>query len=138
MNYIDDFISADRWSQIWNSYVELGELLNRLGADEAKHKASEPDVEVVCLGTLFNTITMTISMTPDRMVELNQVLDTWRTKVCTNRHESERLIGKIQFVSNCVRQGRVFLNRLLSWLRTMGTNRQKRHTVTREARKDIY
>ena len=133
MNYIDDFISADKWSIIWESYLSLGRLLKDIGAQEAVDKASPPDTRVECLGTMFDTVAMTISVTPERLVELKRLLDMWCNKTTATRRDLECLIGKIQFVSNCVRQGRIYLNRLLQWLHTLGNDRTKQHEIPQEA-----
>ena len=136
MNYIDDFIGAERWNRVWHSYHELGELLKLIGAKEAPEKASMPDTQVNCLGTLFDTIAMTISVIPERLLELRTLLNSWSVKICASRKEVEQLIGKIQFVANCVRQGRVFVARLLNWLRALPKN--GREKIPYEARKDIF
>ena len=70
------------------------------------------------------------------MCELHQLLQIWTEKTTAHRREVESLIGEIQFVANCVRQGRVFIARLLNWLR--GTPVRGYQSVPLEARKDIY
>ena len=135
MNYIDDFIGAECWSWVWASYEKLGDLLNTLGAKEAHNKASPPDTVVNCLGTLVNTLNMTISVIPERLVELLKLLETWHFKVMANKRELQQLIGKLQFVTSCLRQGRVFICRLLNWFRNM--KQQKWYRILTEARNDI-
>ena len=136
MNYIDDFIAAEKWSKIWQSYHALTELLQRLGVKESVSKESPPDVEIDCLGTMVNTLKMTISVTPERMEELRSILGIWKSKTHATRHQLEQLIGKIQFAATCVRQGRVFITRLLNWLRSM--NRTNTYAIPNEAKKDIH
>ena len=135
MNYIDDFIGAEKWSTVWESYHGLGNLLKSLGAKEAPTKSSEPDTQVNCLGTLFNTLSLTISVLPDRMVELLNLLNTWRWKKECSRRELEQLIGKLQFVSNCVRQSRVLISRMLNALRDFSRKEVKQ--VDSELRRDV-
>ena len=136
MNCIDDFISAEKWSEVWDSYYSLGKLLNDIGAIEAPKKVSPPDTQVVCLGMLVDTLAMTLSMIPERLVELRKILEKWHTKTETTRKELESLIGKLQFVAMCVRQGHIFIARLLNLLRSMVRNRK--YSVPLEARKDIF
>ena len=40
MNYIDDFISAEYWSRVWDSYNQLGKLLKTIGVAEGENKSS--------------------------------------------------------------------------------------------------
>ena len=136
MNYIDDFIGAERWTMVWDSYYKLGQLFSKLGAVEALSKASQPDTQVVCLGTLVDTLSMTIQVMPERLVEIMHILQQWRHREFATRKQLESLIGKLQFITQCVRQGRVFISRLLNWLRTMHSRVQK-YEVPYEARRDI-
>ena len=119
MNYIDDFISAEKWDTVWDSYYELGNLIARIGAKEAVDKASPPDTQVVCLGVLMDTLLMIMKVTPERVIELHNLLEQWRFMKHATRKQLESLVGKLQFIANCVRQGRVFIARLLNWLHTM-------------------
>ena len=135
MNYIDDFLGAEKWDKVWQSYHKLGELFREIGAQEAMDKASPPDTCVVCLGTMFNTLNMTISIVPDRLCELKDLLNAWRFKKNATRKQVESLIGKIQFITNCVRQGRIFVARLLNWLRAMPMTGSV--SVPKQARLDI-
>ena len=89
MNYIDDFIGAEKWSKVWNSYISLGKLLREIGAEEAPEKSSESDTIAECLGTLFNTLSMTISVLPDQMLELRILLESLTCKQKETRKELE-------------------------------------------------
>lgn len=78
---------------------------------------------------------MTISVTPDRLLELKQEIQSWKRKTYTTRKEMESIIGKLQFVCNCIRSGRLFLNRLLNFLRTM--TRHRKYVLPQQAVKDV-
>ena len=43
--------------------------------------------------------------------------DVWNDKIKASRVELQRLLGKLSFVSKCVRQSRIFLNRIFAVLR---------------------
>ena len=58
-------------------------------------------------GPWFNTILQTIEVTPDRMVELMEELQTWSTKQSATRKEVESLAGKLNFMCQCVCQARI-------------------------------
>ena len=67
---------------------------------------------MVVLGILFNTIDLTISIAPDRVLEIQQEIDTWCDKTLMSCKQLESLIGKLQFASQIIRAGQVFVARL--------------------------
>ena len=78
-----------------------------------------------------------MSVTPDRLLELQtDLLPKWLTKKSATKTELQSLIGKLAFVSKCVRPGRLFLTRILDTLRSLRSNH---HWVklSAEFRKDI-
>ena len=84
---------------------------------ESEHKACPPSSLMVVLGILFSTINMTISIVPDRVLEIQQEVEAWHDKTSMSHKQLESLIGKLQFASQVIRAGRVFLSRLLDELR---------------------
>ena len=101
------------------AYLSLGNLLQELGLEENIPKACPPSTIQIVLGIEINTIEGTLSVPKDRMEEILELMTKWRKKVKTNKVDLKSLIGKLQFVTKCVRQSRVFLNRLLDSLRSM-------------------
>ena len=97
----------------WNSFISLGRLMRDVGLIETIEKACPPTTRMEFLGTLVDTIKMTLEIAPDRLQELKQILFKWTTLPEVSRKELESLIGKLSFVTNCVRPGRVFLARLI-------------------------
>ena len=77
---------------------------------------------------------MTISVTSERMEEIIQELQKWQYKKTFRRKQLESLLGKLQFISNCVRPGRLMVFRLREALR--GADDRHR-PVTEEMQKDI-
>ena len=61
---------------------------------------------------------MTLEVTPERVVEISLLVQSWLRKKKASLKGLQSLLGKLHFISACVRPGRVFVNRLLSWLRT--------------------
>lgn len=76
-----------------------------------------------------------MAITPDRLLEITEILNVWRYKDHATKKEMQRLIGKLQFVSKCVRSGRVFISRLLIWMHGLGDCEYKK--INDEVRKDI-
>ena len=135
LNYVDDFVSAELKSKIWEGYRFLTKLLHDLGVDTSKEKLVEPCTRMEFLGVTFDTEKMTMELPEDKVKEINQELDTWLYKTKARRKEVESLIGKLQFAAKCIRIGRVFIARLINWLK--GLERSKPHSIPLEARKDI-
>ena len=113
INYLDDFGSAE------DSFNLMGRLLTSIGVDEATDKAVPPTTRMEFLGNTVDTIQMTLEVSENRRTELLKILKGWDSKTTFTLKQLQMLIGKLSFVTNCVRAGRVFINRLLSVLRSM-------------------
>ena len=122
-SYLDDLIGVEEESRGIEAYLSLGILLEELGLLENKQKACPPSMVQIVLGIEINTVEGTLSVPQDKMIEILELLVEWRKKVKTNKTDLQSLIGKLQFVTKCVRQSRIFLNRLLDVLRSIKSDR---------------
>ena len=116
-NYLDDFIGVASPEKADRDFHKWGWLLQDVGVWESEHKACPPSFLMVVLGILFNTIDMTISITPNRVMEIQLEIEAWHDKTTILHKELQSLIGKLQFASQVIRAGWVFLARLLDELR---------------------
>ena len=116
VNYLDDLIGAEKWSKAHQAFDDLGKVLVLSGVEEALEKAAGPNVEMVGLGVLFNTVAMTMSVTEDRLIEIKHLVLTWTSKAKANLKEVQSLLGKLSFVAACVRPARIFLSRMFAVL----------------------
>ena len=89
------------------------------------------------LGVSVDTVQMTISITVERMEEISNLLTEWKSKQFCTRKELRSIIGKLSFVSKCVRQSRVFLSRLLELLRSINWKPYTRIEISEDFRKDL-
>ena len=135
INYLDDFGSAEIESKAWDSYTMLRKLLHEIGVKEAEHKSVEPCTRLTFLGVTFDTIKMTMEVSDDRLIELREELSKWKHRSLFTRKNLESLIGKLQFVTNCVRGSRVFLARLIQ--RLTGLQNGQLTPVDEDISKDI-
>ena len=135
-NYLDDFIGVALPSTTAIAFGDLGDLLFSLGLIESTDKASPPSTRIVCLGVELDTNALTLSVSCERLDELECLLADWLTKKTTTKSALQSLVGKLVFVSKCVRQSRVFLSRILSVLRTIKFNHHHVN-LNAEFRKDI-
>lgn len=133
--YVDDLGGCEEKQRALQAYEALGRTMRDVGAKESIEKAVPPTTEMEFLGNNLNTIDMTISVTPDRIQELNAELEIWNTNPYVSRTQLESIIGKLQFCCHCVRSGRVFLNRLLNCLRRM--RRRVRYRLPPQAAADL-
>ena len=78
---------------------------------------------------------MTIEVSEHRKVELITLLKKWKAKTNYRKKELQSLIGKLSFVTNCVRPGRIFLSRLIEQLKS--TNNNLIYEINQEMTKDI-
>ena len=113
INYLDDFGSAEKDKDAWNSYYALGNILQGIGATEAAEKAVPPCTRMEFLGNTVDTVSMTLEVSPVRKQELVKELDKWQHKSWARKKDMQSLIGKLSFVTNCIRASRIFLSRMI-------------------------
>ena len=135
-NYLDDFIGVSPPHSSARAFSELGTLLASLGLDEKVSKACPPSSVQTVLGVEINTVNMTISVTPTRLSEVSHIIDTWLSKRSASKRELQSLIGKLVFISKCVRTSRLFIGRLLIQLRSLKSQRH-RFRLNRDFKKDL-
>ena len=124
-NYIDDIIGHSVRSQAHDSFRTLFKILSDLGFDISQKKIITPSTRVTCLGVDINTENFTVSIPSDKVKEIIDTCSTWGSKkVCTKR-ELQSLLGKLLYITKCVKSSRFFLNRMLEVLR----NSQKRAKI---------
>ena len=135
LNYVDDFVGAEEVRQAWEAFEFLTKLLRDLRIQTSPEKIVPPTTRLEFLGTTFDSQTMTMEVPPAKMTEILEELAKWDTLTEVTRTDIESLIGKLQFAARCVRAGRIFLARLLNWLKA--TDRTSTCQIPVEARKDL-
>ena len=135
MNYVDDFVGAEVKEKAWQAYTALSQLLLNLGVETSKEKIVPPTTRLEFLGITFDSVNMTMEISQQKIKDIRTELSGWLLKTKARRKEVESLVGKLQFMAKCVKPGRIFLSRLIQWIRTM--DRRYQYTVPLEARKDI-
>ncbi|CAC5406931.1 unnamed protein product [Mytilus coruscus] len=117
INYLDDFAGAEISEKADISYKKLKWVLDSCGLEESVEKASSPSHRMSFLGVWFDTEKMTMEVTPDRLVEIFDLVSFWLNKDTASLKEVQSLIGKLNFIASCVRPGRIFISRILNFLR---------------------
>ena len=125
-NYLDDFGSAEKAKDAFDSFQLLSRIFNAIGLQEASEKAVAPTTRMGFLGNVLDLQKMTIEVSQDRILELTQLIDRWLVKSYCSLQQLQSLIGKLSFVTNCVRAGRIFISRLIE---KIGLFHEKQHIV---------
>ena len=76
-NYLDDFIGVSPAFRAQTNFQALSDLLSSLGLHESSEKACPPSPVMICLGVELNTDAITLSVSPGRLCELEQLLEQW-------------------------------------------------------------
>ncbi|XP_068753186.1 uncharacterized protein [Montipora capricornis] len=134
--YIDDFYGACRPSHSHSAFQRMNTLFDELGLLTSAAKDVPPCYRMVCLGVEIDTFAMTLTVPQFRLDELDVELHQWLEKSTYTKHALQSLLGKLSYVSACVRPGRVYMCRLLNALRDT-TSRRSARRITDDMRADI-
>ena len=118
LNYLDDLASAEKLDLANFGFAMLREILNKCGIKESVEKASPPATIMTFIGILFNT-EITVEVTSERLAEIGELLKLWLNKESASIREIQSLLGKLNFVAACVKSDRIFISRLLKWLKIL-------------------
>ena len=80
LNYLDDFASAETQDRAEFGYQTIFTILEKCGIEESKEKACPPSTIMTFVGVLFNTETLTIEITPERLEEIKLLVKYWLNK----------------------------------------------------------
>ena len=120
LNYSDDIGGCERdHDRAIESFEALGSLFKELGLIEAETKAHPPSTCMPYLGVVFDTLAMTISIPGEKIEELREELSQWLRRKKASKRNLQRLLGKLFWVSRCVKFSRGFMARLLAQLRAL-------------------
>ena len=89
LNYVDDFVSTELKEIIWTAYKALTELLNSLRVEISQEKLVSPTTRLEFLGITFDSNTMTMDISEEKLREINRELDTWLLRTAATRREVE-------------------------------------------------
>ena len=136
VNFLDDFGGADSPTKATQSYNTVATVLTSMGVEQNVKKSCPPSTVMVFLGVLLDSVAMELRITEERLQEIRQLLPEWLHFKSATRRQLQSLVGKLQFVSKCVRPSRVFIARILAKLRGLKHNNHKVR-LNSEFRKDI-
>ena len=77
LNYLDDLAGVETTDKAWFAFYCLRNVLEKGGLEESKVKACIPSEIMTFLGVLFNSKTMTMEVTEDRLIEIKLLIVSW-------------------------------------------------------------
>ena len=120
INYSDDIGGCEATEKrALAAYNALGTLLVELGLRESKSKAHPPSTCMPYLGVEFDTLAMVMRVPADKVEEIRTELNRWERKTKASKKGLQSLLGRLFWVSRCVKYSRGFMSRLLAQLKTM-------------------
>ena len=98
--YIDDFlIIEDTFEKCLNSLQILIRTLRLLGFVINWNKVEGPCQRLTFLGVEIDTCGLTLSLPPDKLKDLQELITNFRMKKRANKRQLESLIGKLNWVA---------------------------------------
>ena len=139
INYSDDIGGCEKTlERATQSYNALAELFTDLGLAESLSKAHEPCTSMPYLGVNFDTVKMVMSIPAEKLTEVQEEINAWARKTKATKLGLQQLLGKLFWVSRCVKFSRSFMGRLLNQLASMhNLPPNKKALLTEECRQDI-
>ena len=120
INYSDDIGGCEKTERrALQSSLALSNLLVELGLKESHDKYHPPSTNMPYLGVLFDSVKQRMSVPPEKLSEVREELEKWRRKSTATKKTLQQLLGKLFWVSRCVRFSRPFMGRLLQQLKLM-------------------
>ena len=135
-NYIDNIIGHSVVSKSQDSYQNLRTLLTELGFDISEKKVVKPATKVTCLGVDIDTEEFTVSIPPDKVTEILLECKAWAHRQHCTKRQLQSLLGKLLYITKCVRLSRPFLNRMLDLLKS--SDKLEKIMLTIEFKRDLY
>ena len=134
--YLDDFGGAENSNKAFDSFIQLGRLLEYFGLEEAPEKAVAPTTRMDWLGICFDTVEWTMALKPGKLQELLVWLPNLLKYKRVKRLLLQKVLGNLVWASAVVRAGTIFFNRLLVLLRKL---KRPNHSIyfSKEAKKDV-
>ena len=129
--YLDDFYGAEHPADSHFTFARLQDLFDELGLQSSPEKDCHPSTRMVFHGILVGTEKMLFEVPADRLSDLKTELLQWTQFSTFTRRQLQSLLGKLSFVTACVRPVRIFMSRLLNRLRSL-PSKPSRFPVTSE------
>ena len=135
LNYIDDIYAVCHKDTAQAAYETLISVVGNIGLPINISKLFPPSTELSILGIVVNVNTRTFSIPNEKLEEISSLCHEMLLRDQMSKRELQSLLGKLLYVSRCVRGSRIFLNRILQLLRDHHS--RNRIILTREFHYDL-
>jgi hypothetical protein len=123
--YIDDLAGVEVKSNGEKAFEEMKNILEKVGVEESVSKACKPSTNMKFLGIEIDSVKMEMRIDKDRVKEIREELIIWYKKDYASLKEVQSLLGKLNFAASCVVQGRLFISRIIDFLKQFRNKRGK-------------
>ena len=97
--YLDDFYSAEYPSLAASAFFSTKPV----------DKDSPPLTSMNGLGILVDTVAFTLEVPATHLTDLQAELTTWQVASFFSKKQLQFLLGKLSFITLCVKPGRIFM-----------------------------
>ena len=112
---MDDYIGTPTEAEA--SFQTLVSLLHHIGLTISEKKLVPPSTQVTCLGIKIDTANGSVSIPPEKMQAISDMVIDWQGKKSRTKRQLQSLLGHLLYICKCVKPARFFLNRMLELLR---------------------
>ena len=116
-NYIDDLFACVEEDKAEYVFRRMYELIEQLGLPINPDKVVPPTTVMTCMGIRVDAYHKTISLTKEKLHELQLLCDEFVNKNRVSRWTLQSLLGKLLHMAKVLAPARAFLNRMLWYLR---------------------
>ena len=137
LNYSDDYAGCEvTFDSAELSFSSLSTLLSELGLQESVDKAVAPSTTMTYLGVEFDSVKMEMRIGDEKCLDLRSELSSGSQRTVATKQEIQSILGKLMWVSRAVKHSRSFVNRIISEVKKLQSQKQKT-TLSLEIRKDF-
>jgi hypothetical protein len=137
LHYMDDYVTFENgFSACQNNLNIMLDVCQELGFTVQQSKVATPSTRVEVLGIIIDTEKNILQISKERLSEIKLELLKWKCKKHCKKRELLSLIGKLTFISKCIKSGRTFTRRLID-LSKRTKFLHHRIRLSMEARADI-
>ena len=119
-NYIDDIYACCHKDQAQTAFRALTDVIRSVGLPINPSKLFPPCKTLSILGIVVDVDSATFRIEEEKLREITTLCAHSFIRDVFTKRELQRLLGKLLYVSRCIRGAHVFLNRILSTLRDVG------------------
>ena len=121
--YLDDFLGIeDSFVKSQIAYNAALNLLKFLGLQVSPSKCIPPTQKLNWIGYEINAKEKLLKIPKEKLTEIITDCKKWKLGNLATRKQIEQIAGRINFVAKCIKPARVYMNRILDFLRCTPKN----------------